>query len=87
MVQEALTNARRHAPGRAVEVRLHGGRARGLRIDVVNALVEAGVPALVPAGTSTGLIGLRERTDLLGGDLEHGIRDGRFHLSVSVPWR
>lgn len=87
VVQEALTNARRHAPGRAVEVHLQGGRASGLRIEVVNALAEAGVPALVPAGTGTGLVGLRERTDLLGGELEHGVRAGRFHLSVSVPWR
>ena len=40
-----------------------------------------------PPGAGTGLIGLQERVDLLGGRLEHGAEpDGGFRLRASLPW-
>lgn len=84
VVQEGLTNARRHAPGQAVTLTLTGGPGSRLTIDVRNpTLAEA--PA--PAGGGTGLVGLAERVALSGGGLSHEIgADGRFRLSAWLPW-
>lgn len=64
-VQEALTNVSKHAPGAPVTVRVLGDEA-GLRVIVRNR-----PPALQPAANLTGgghgLVGLRERAELLGG--------------------
>ena len=62
IVQEALTNARRHAPGAAVEVdaRLRGGRASTAR-----ARRRAGPSAADTSGH--GLVGMRERATMVGG--------------------
>ncbi len=70
VVQEGLTNARKHAPGQPVSVTLDGGRGEGLSVSVVNRLgpVPPGAPAAVP-GAGTGLIGLTERLELAGGRL------------------
>jgi signal transduction histidine kinase len=67
IVQEALTNARRHAPGCAVGVELHYAEA-GLRIRVQDA-GSGGSPA--PA-RGHGLLGMRERAAMLGGTLSAG---------------
>ncbi len=84
VVQEGLTNARRHAPGAAVRVTLTVGSA-DVRVRVVDdggspapggveapggLAVRAGAP--VAPGTGTGLVGLRERVTVLGGRLEAG---------------
>jgi len=61
--QEGLTNARRYAPGAPVEVVVTADE--GLRVRVVNG---AGSPSS-GRGTGTGLIGLAERVELLGGTL------------------
>jgi len=69
VVQEALTNARKHAPGAAVRVRVSGAPGEGLTAEVVN-----DAPAAAPeaAGGGHGLAGLAERVTLVGGRLEHG---------------
>jgi signal transduction histidine kinase len=72
--REALTNAGRHAPGRAVEVELD--YRDGLRLVVRNACAEA------PAGEGFGLPGMRERLALVGGKLEAG-PDGDGWLVVA----
>ncbi|MEV4377273.1 histidine kinase [Streptosporangium sp. NPDC049644] len=83
IVQEALTNARKHAPGSRVTAELGGRPGDGLRIRVSN-------PA--PAGTSAGpggrlgLIGLAERTRMAGGTISHAVQNGRFVLDVRLPW-
>lgn len=90
IVQEGLTNARKHAPGALVRVRLstveEDGRA--LAVEVINALpARVGAGAALP-GAGSGLIGLRERVYLVGGRLEHGLTpDGRFRLYARLPWR
>jgi signal transduction histidine kinase len=66
IVQEGLTNARKHAPDAEVGVRLSGSPERGLTVELVNA-VTAGARSLPGAGQ--GLIGLAERAMLAGGYL------------------
>lgn len=82
VVQEALTNARKHAPGQPVRVALDGAPGAQLRIDVSNPL---GTPSAIP-GTGTGLVGLTERVRLAGGRLDHRATATEFVLSASLPW-
>lgn len=80
LVQEALTNAHRHAPGSSVHVRIeadahclvvevvsHGGRVRGA------------------AGGGHGLVGMRERVRMHGGDLEAGPTADGFAVTARLP--
>ena len=69
IVQEALTNARRHAPGAAVDVELeYGGEALHLRVrDNGPGYAATGVPA-----EGHGLLGMRERAATVGGVLRTG---------------
>jgi signal transduction histidine kinase len=87
IVQEALTNARKHATSSAVKLRVEGVPGEGLTIDVRNrAPVLAGVGPEIP-GSGTGLVGLVERATLSGGHLEHGLDEGGdFHLHAWLPW-
>ncbi|MES9540201.1 histidine kinase [Actinomadura sp. NPDC000600] len=85
IVQEGLTNARKHAPGAHVRVRLDAGAE--LEVEIVNALPAVPPPLPLP-GSGTGLVGLAERVALLGGTLEHGrTGDGRFRLRARLPLR
>jgi signal transduction histidine kinase len=84
VVQEGLTNARKHAPGEPVRVRLAGGDS--LVAEITNRVSTATVTSLPGAGS--GLTGLRERMNLVGGRLEHGrSAAGEFRLRAEVPWR
>ncbi|WP_250007369.1 sensor histidine kinase [Actinoplanes sp. M2I2] len=84
IVQEALTNARKHAPGAPVRVAISGCPERGLDVAVRNRLTADG--PLLP-GAGSGLAGLRERVALVGGRLEHGpTPGGEFHLRAWLPW-
>ncbi|MEU4090938.1 histidine kinase [Streptomyces sp. NPDC026673] len=86
IVQEGLTNARKHAPGTQVTVRLAGGPADGLTVEVSNpAPIAAGVVSAIP-GAGQGLIGLAERAALAGGGLEHGRVGPDFRLRAWLPW-
>jgi signal transduction histidine kinase len=82
VVQEALTNARKHAPGEPVRIALDGTPGSRLRIDVSNPL---GRSALIP-GAGRGLVGLTERVRLAGGQLDHRTTATEFRLSASLPW-
>ncbi|MGX4656391.1 sensor histidine kinase [Micromonospora sp. SCSIO 07396] len=87
IVQEGLTNARKHAPDTTVGVRLAGGPGRELAVEIRNPWpVGSSAPALPGAGT--GLVGIAERVTLAGGRLTHG-RDGAtgdFRLAARLPW-
>lgn len=82
--QEALTNARRHAPGRQTDLTL-------TEESDVTALVAstplAHDPASVGAelGGGRGLTGLQERVTALGGTAQWGVRDGAFVVTATVP--
>lgn len=83
IVQEALTNARKHAPGQPVAVRLDGAPGGTLTIEVRNATGRhkgAAVPGV-------GLVGLTERAQLAGGTLMSGRQlDGSFVVLARLPW-
>ena len=86
IVQEGLTNARKHAQGAAVEVTVDGAEGDGLVIEVRNRL-PVGVGAAAIPGTGTGIVGLTERAVLAGGRLEHGrTAAGDFRLWAWLPW-
>jgi signal transduction histidine kinase len=98
IVQEGLTNARKHAPAAAVEVSISAGDTQRtssagtgqLVVEVVSRRpvgVAAGTQALAGTGGGTGLIGLAERVGLAGGRLEHGAgAGGDFVLRATLPW-
>jgi signal transduction histidine kinase len=89
MVQEGLTNARKHAPGRPVRLLLDGRPGDRLLVELTNPVGPAipAEPSLNGTGTGTGLIGLTERVRLTGGELDHGIGvDGQFRLRARLPW-
>lgn len=73
ITQQALTNVRQHAPGARVRVRLDCS-PRVVRIEVVNGPA-AHAPAELAGGGGSGLIGMRERADLIGADLDVGPTD------------
>ncbi|WP_411089822.1 sensor histidine kinase [Streptomyces sp. 061-3] len=84
VAQEALTNVRKHAPGAGVLVRLEylpgevalEVRDRGGRLPV---------DELAVSGSGYGLLGMRERAELLGGTLEAGPGEEGFVVRLRVP--
>ncbi len=87
VVQEGLTNARKHAPGAPIDVAVTGGGER-LVVEVISRR-PVGVAAAAEAlpGAGSGLIGLHERVELAGGELEHGLAPaGDFVLRATLPW-
>ncbi|WP_328855986.1 histidine kinase [Williamsia herbipolensis] len=85
IVQEGLTNARKHGGRVPVAVDIAGGPGHGLSISVSQPLNHSiGLPEI--PGTGTGLTGLNERVTLAGGELMHGVIDHRFVLSARLPW-
>ncbi|MGW5866478.1 sensor histidine kinase [Streptomyces sp. NPDC055239] len=84
VVQEALTNATKHAPGSAVQVHITHGGDRTTRIRIVNSPPPGGpLPGLVPG--HHGLTGLRERVTVLGGTLRATPYEGGFEVSAILP--
>ncbi|MFC5924678.1 sensor histidine kinase [Micromonospora vulcania] len=87
IVQEGLTNARKHASGAAVTVDVAGGPGTGLTVAIRNRW-----PVGTPAGgglpgAGTGLVGITERVTLAGGRLAYGRDDaGDFRLAAWLPW-
>jgi signal transduction histidine kinase len=86
IVQEGLTNARKHAPAAAVDVAIAGGER--LVVEVVSRRpVGVAVAAEPLPGAGSGLIGLGERVALAGGELHHGPdAAGDFVLRATLPW-
>jgi signal transduction histidine kinase len=85
IIQESLTNTRRHAPGAPAGVAIAYGNDR-LRLTIENTTVsrrrngsrrEAG----------TGIRGMRERAAALGGTLETENGGGRFRIAAELPYR
>lgn len=85
IVQECLTNARKHASRAEVTVVVTGAPGDGLTVSVRNPAPPGEVPH-VP-GSGQGLIGLTERATLAGGRLDHGPeQDGGFAVRAWLPW-
>ncbi|WP_241695067.1 sensor histidine kinase [Streptomyces sp. C] len=83
IVQEALSNCLRHAPGSRVEVGIAYG-PRELHLCVANSAPTR--PAPPSPGAGHGLLGMRERAGMLGGELAAGPRpDGGYEVSAVLP--
>jgi signal transduction histidine kinase len=81
ILQEALVNAAKHAPGSSVRCALScsGG---ALELEVVNDLVPGAAPG---GGTRTGLVGLGERATAVGGRIDAGAGGGRWTVRATLP--
>ncbi|MQY28619.1 sensor histidine kinase [Nocardia aurantia] len=82
-VQEALTNARKHAPGQVVSIDLRTS-ATELGVVVTNSLTHR-LGALAYSGSGAGLLGMTERIRALGGTVSAGRADGRWTVRMAVP--
>ncbi|MGY5124963.1 sensor histidine kinase [Streptomyces nigrescens] len=83
IVQEALSNAIRHAPGAEVRVAI-GYRTGGLTIRIANSAPDG--PAPPSQGAGHGLLGMHERTAMLGGELATGpTPDGGYEVTAILP--
>jgi signal transduction histidine kinase len=85
-VQEALTNVRRHATPERVAIELSYGPED--TVVVVEDRAQGAAPAPAPtaiAGTGYGLTGMRERAELLGGELTADPTDTGFRVELRLP--
>lgn len=85
VVQEGLTNARKHAPAARVAVRVELSED-SVRVRVSNP-APVGVTAKEIPGVGAGLAGLAERLRIEAGTLEHGYAEGEFRLAAELPRR
>ena len=82
IIQEALTNALKHAGRAEAEVRLRYGAA-ALELEVVD---NGSASSALAPGSGHGLTGMRERVALYGGALQAGVRNGHgFAVRASLP--
>ncbi|MDX3450619.1 histidine kinase [Streptomyces sp. ME02-8801-2C] len=86
-VQEALTNVRKHAPGARATVRLWSADDHSA-FGVTVSNTPPTRPSLPLPGSQQGLIGLRERAELLGGTFRSGpAPGGGYEVSLRIPAR
>jgi signal transduction histidine kinase len=86
VVQEALTNVHKHAPGAPTSVTLTGDEGTGVTVTVENGPPPAPAAPALP-GSGAGLVGLGERVRLLGGRLDaQPTEGGGWRLVAWIPW-
>ncbi|WP_067691699.1 sensor histidine kinase [Nocardia jejuensis] len=83
--REALTNARKHAPGQPVTLALRSD-ADVIRMRVSNPL-SARRGSLAESGSGAGLLGMRERMAAVGGSVDARKEQGRWTVRIRVPRR
>jgi signal transduction histidine kinase len=83
IVQEGMTNARKHAPGAVLTVRITGTPDTGIDVVLRNPL---GFGPTQTPGAGLGLVGLTERAELRGGRLEARCDGSTFELRGWIPW-
>lgn len=84
VIQEALTNAGKHAPHARASVAVSGCDDQGLLVEVQNKLGmhrSTNTP-----GSGLGLVGLKERVELVGGQLTKEVTAESFVLKAWLPW-
>ncbi|MBW0104084.1 sensor histidine kinase [Pseudonocardia sp. KRD291] len=87
-LQESLTNARKHAPGAPITVRIAGDSDDHLVAEVETPPTPAPPEAAVrPPGSGEGLRGLAERARIVGGRLDYGpTASGGWQVAMRLPW-
>ena len=86
VTQESLTNARKHAPGVAVDLQLRGNPSDGVTFRISNPLPVGAALAPQPPKSGLGLVGLAERAALAGGRLDHRREGQSFVVEGWLPW-
>jgi signal transduction histidine kinase len=81
-VREALTNVRKHAPGATATVTLS---YRDDRVEVEVRDMGGGHGGTAMNGSGYGLTGMRERAELIGGELEAGPEAEGFRVWLTIP--
>ncbi len=84
VAQEALTNITKHACPERVEMHL-GYEPCGTRLTVENFAMNWEPPRTAGHGPGYGLTGMRERAELLGGELTTAMTRGGFRVELRVP--
>lgn len=84
VAQEAVTNVRKHAPGARVLVRLEY-LPDEVALEVTDSGGRGPEEELAVSGSGYGLLGMRERAELLGGTLEAGPGEEGFVVTLRVP--
>ena len=98
IVQELLTNARRHAPGEPVRLHVSGGPGDGVTVDARNRYTATRVDTAEEGDNDAtsatraaghGMQGIAERVELMHGRLAYGLDDeGRtFRVTAWLPWQ
>jgi signal transduction histidine kinase len=84
VAQEALTNVRKHAPGAKTELLLEYGQGE-VTLRVRDSGASRPHDELAVSGSGYGLLGMRERAELLGGTLDAGPYEEGFVVTLKVP--
>ena len=84
ITQEALTNITKHACPERVEMHL-GYEPSHIRLTIENFVRTGEAPRAVGGGPGYGLTGMRERAELLGGELNAAMTRGGFRVELRVP--
>src|SRR5580693_9257840 len=84
VLQEGLTNAIRHAPGAAIQVKVDCGDC--VRLEIINHPPPAGGVGIGDLGSGRGLTGLTERAAAIGGSIHSGpVAAGGWRLAAELP--
>jgi signal transduction histidine kinase len=82
IVQEGITNARKHAPGARLRIVLASDEADSVRLTLTNPI---GFAHGDTPGSGLGLIGIAERVEVSGGRFTRNVADGQFTMSAWLP--
>ena len=83
IIQEALTNVLRHSTDNTVALRIDGQPGEGIRLEFTNVRDKL---QHFDGGSGTGLLGIKERAELIGGTAQEEYLPEHFRLTVRLPW-
>ena len=83
ITQEALTNVMRHSPDQVVQLRVEGQPGEGLLLEFTNSRASG---QQFDSGSGTGLLGIKERAQLIGGTAQEEYLPQHFRLTIRLPW-
>lgn len=87
VVQEGLTNVRRHAPGAPVSLQVDANPPQGVHVHVSNPTMPQSPSHMADTRKGAGLPGLAKRIQQAGGTCQYGFdQHNVFHLDVRLPW-